>query len=165
MSTRIWLTRRRCPAKPEIHQSACSVSRAPTTCIYLRSSFTRDFRHISLFYEAKTSDEKPNSSSLLNRVVQKSLSSPGKMVRSQRKKGIDRKATRLQDNPKELDFGAPDPQLLGDLLLKQTKRFNPDLSLVESEGHRVPGEAWCPIFHLRYLAARFSMFARRLIWF
>ena len=32
-----------------------------------------------------------------------------------------------------------DPQLLADLLAKQTKRFNPDLSLIELEEKRIPG--------------------------
>lgn len=60
------------------------------------------------------------------------------MGRDQRQRGIERKVIKSQSKS---DVGVLDPQLLGDLLLKRTKKFNPELSLVESEEHRVPGEA------------------------
>ena len=41
----------------------------------------------------------------------------------------------------DLSISQLDPQLLADLLAKQTKRFAPDLSLVELEDRRIPGSS------------------------
>ena len=44
------------------------------------------------------------------------------------------------ENHVDLAFRRLDPQLLADLIAKQTKRFDPHLSLIELEERRIPSE-------------------------
>ena len=70
----------------------------------------------------------------------------GRLPSSPRKIKRKKKKSRGQDNEidaenhLDLSISRLDPQLLADLIAKQTKRFEPQLSLIELEERRIPSK-------------------------
>jgi len=70
-----------------------------------------------------------------------------------RRRRHEKTQTAASDNPSAIkvasainpDIARMDPQLLGDLVARQMKRFEPDISTVELEDRRIPGK--CIMLH------------------
>ena len=70
------------------------------------------------------------------------LSSSAKKIRKKKRKISKDDDDVDTENHINLAFSRLDPQLLADLLAKQTKRFAPELSVMELEEKRIPGRGF-----------------------